>query len=269
MASTPTTTLFDRLRRALRHGPAGDTWQRPSPTRPELERILGGDSELISILFEDSIGDVLDRYFDDERLKDALCGQGVIGTFAGPRDPGTASIHLMHSQGDLDGLGPVWGYVEGGMGRVSFAIAQAALEAGAEIATGVEVAEIAPGEGVRTANGEFIEAPVVVANADPKRTLRMLSAAELPEEFHRRLEAWRVTSPVVKLNVALNRPPTFTAAAGGTVDPYRAMVSLGPTMDEVQAACRRRPRAASPPSASPSSTSSPPTTRRPHPRAAT
>ena len=37
----------------------------------------------------------------------------------------------MHAQGDLLGQGPVWGYVEGGMGRISFAIAQAALEAGA------------------------------------------------------------------------------------------------------------------------------------------
>ena len=41
-------------------------------------------------------------------------------------DPGTASIKLMHYQGDLEGQGPVWGYVEGGMGMVSFAIAEAA-----------------------------------------------------------------------------------------------------------------------------------------------
>ena len=54
----------------------------------------------------------------------------------------------MHHQGDLLGLGSVWGYVEGGMGRVSFAIAQAALQAGAEIAAGVEVGRIVPGEGV-------------------------------------------------------------------------------------------------------------------------
>ena len=83
-------------------------------------------------MFEESIAETLDRYLDDQRLKDALMGQGVIGTNAGPRDPGTASVHLMHHQGNLLGLGPVWGYVEGGMGRISFAIAQAALEAGAD-----------------------------------------------------------------------------------------------------------------------------------------
>ena len=82
----------------------------------------------------------------------------------------------MHHQGDLLGLGSVWGYVEGGMGRVSFAIAEAALEAGAVIAAGVPVAAIEPGEGVALESGEPIRAPVVVCNADPKRTLAMLEA---------------------------------------------------------------------------------------------
>src|SRR5438034_726472 len=82
------------------------------------------------------------------RVVGALFGQGVIGAFAGPEDPGTASVKLMHHQGDLLGLGSVWGYVEGGMGRVSFAIAQAAQDAGAVLAAGVPVARILPGEGI-------------------------------------------------------------------------------------------------------------------------
>ena len=64
---------FHRLRDALRRGPEGDTWHRPSPTRAEIEQLLGGDAELISMLFEESIADVLDRYIDDERLK-TRCG---------------------------------------------------------------------------------------------------------------------------------------------------------------------------------------------------
>ena len=141
--------MFDRLRLALRTGPEGDTWQGDAPTRDQLSKRLGHDPELISVLFEESIADTLDRYVDDQRMKDALYGQGVIGAWAGPRDPGTASIKLMHYQGDLGGQGPLWGYVEGGMGRISFAIAQAARDLGAQLATGVPVAEILPGEGVR------------------------------------------------------------------------------------------------------------------------
>ena len=114
--------------------------------------MLGGSQEMIDLVFEASIADVLDNYISDERLKTALFGQGIIGTWGGPFEPGTASIKLMHYQGDLDGQGPVWGYVEGGMGMCSFAIADAAAEAGAVLACGVPVARIKPGRG-RDARG--------------------------------------------------------------------------------------------------------------------
>jgi phytoene dehydrogenase-like protein len=80
---------------------------------------------------------------------------------------------------------------------------------------------------------------VVVCNADPKRMLAMLDAGPgaggaVPAAYRERLERWDVASPVVKLNAALSRPPTFTAADG--VDPYRAMVSITAGVDSAQAA---------------------------------
>ncbi len=235
--------VVDRARLRLRHGEAGDTWQVPSPSREEIERILG-DEELIGLVFEDSIAELLDRYVDDQRLKDALFSQGLIGTFAGPHDPGTASIRLMHHQGDLEGLGSVWGYVDGGIGRVSFAIAEAALEAGATLAAGVPVARIRPGEGVELSSGEFLRAPVVVANADPKRVLAMLEDSDaVPDDYRERLRLWDVSSPVVKLNVALKRAPTFTQAED--FDHLRAMIAITPGLEAAQeayeAACRGEP----------------------------
>jgi phytoene dehydrogenase-like protein len=231
--------LFERLRRLLRGGPR-DTWVGASPTRDELEKLLGHEDELISVVFEESIAETLDRYVDDERLKHALFGQGVIGAFAGPRDPGTASVRLMHHQGDLLGHGSFWGYVEGGMGRVSFAIAQAALESGATLATGVSVARIAPGEGVQIESGELIRAPIVLSNADPKRTLAMLGADVVPASYRERIEGWRTDSAVVKLNAGLHKLPAFTAAGG--VDAHRAMISITAGLDAAQEAadaCRR------------------------------
>ena len=228
--------VFDRIRRRLRAGPSGDTWQADSPKRAELEAMLGHDSELASIAFEEPIAETLERYVDDERLVDALAPEGLIGTFAGPRDPGTASVHLMHHQGDLNGLGPVWGYVDGGMGMISFAIAEAATEAGAEIAAGVPVARIHPREGVELASGEILAAPVVVCNADPKRLATMLDGSDaVPDAYRERLERWDVQSTVVKLNVALRAVPTFTAA--GELDPYRSMVCVSRGVDGVQDAC--------------------------------
>ncbi|HEY3192799.1 MAG TPA: NAD(P)/FAD-dependent oxidoreductase [Solirubrobacterales bacterium] len=224
---------FDRIRRLLRAGPGGDLWRGPSPSRERIEEILG-DDELISIVFEEPIAESLARYVDDERLVHALFGQGVIGEWAGPRDPGTASVHLMHGMGEVEGHGGSWGYVEGGMGRVSFAIADAAREAGATLAAGVPVARIVPGEGVELESGELIRARRVLSNADPKRMLGMLPADGVPAEYRERLERWEVRSPVVKVNAALNKLPTFTAA--GSVEPHRAMVTVTHGLDAAQEA---------------------------------
>ncbi len=217
--------LFDRLRVALRAA-----WSGPSPSRDELVTLAGEDA---SVVFEDSVADVLARHVEDPDLQAALCGQGVIGTMAGPRDPGTAAIHLMHSMGEVEGVGGAWGYVEGGMGRVSAALAAAATEAGAVLAVDAPVASVLPGEGVVLESGERILGRAVVSNADPKRLLAML--ADAPAAFADRVAAWRTDSPVVKLNALLGRLPAWTAAAEGE-RPERAMISITAGLDGMQAA---------------------------------
>jgi len=227
--------LFDRIRDLLRSGDGGDTWRSASPDRATVERLLGDDEELISVVFEDSIAALLDRYVDDRRLRDAIGCQGTIGTFAGPKDPGTAAVRLMHHQGDLLGLGSVWGYVEGGLGRASFAIADAAIDAGAVLTAGLPVAAIEPGEGVVLESGERINARVVICNADPKRLVALLDAgsAEVPACYRERLEGWDVSSPVMKLNVALNRFPSFPVAPEG-LRPELAQVTITDGIDAAQ-----------------------------------
>jgi phytoene dehydrogenase-like protein len=244
-------TLFGRLRRALRgaYTEETDTWLGPAPGRGELERRLGHDPELIEILFDTPIADVIERHVGDERLRTALHGQGIIGTFAGPRDAGTAAVHAMHSLGTLEGRPGAWGYVEGGMGRVSLALAEAATEAGAVILTDAPVAAIIAGESAGPAvvleGGDVIRAKAVVSNADPKRTLALCQAGggDAPAGFGAfadKIAGWRSESPVVKLNCALGRLPTFTAAARAGYEgppPYRAMVTVSTGTDATQAAC--------------------------------
>ena len=225
--------LFERIRRKLRAADR-DTWVGESPSRPELIDLLDGDPEEIEVVFEASIADVVERYVSDERLRTALHGQGIIGTYAGPRDPGTAAVHLMHASGTLEGMPGAWGYVEGGMGRVSFLLADAAIEAGAAVAAGVEVSEVLPGEGVVLQGGDVIRAPVVVSNADPKRTIA-LCAEGVPAAFRSRVESWRSESPVLKLNCALSRLPHFPQEKDGVV-PHQAMVTISSGIDQTQAA---------------------------------
>jgi phytoene dehydrogenase-like protein len=233
--------LFTRIRRALRDPRSErDTWLGDAPTRDEIEARLGRDPEAIDALFHASIADVVEHHVRDERLRTALHGQGIIGTYAGPRDAGTAGIHAHHSLGILDGMEGGWGYVDGGMGRVSFAIADAAQEAGAIIATGVPVTGIVPGEGVMLEGGERIRAAAVISNADPKRSLALCTEG-VPDAFRARVDAWRTDSPVLKVNCGLTRLPRFTARADDVI-PHRAMVTISTGLDDTQAACEESRR---------------------------
>ncbi|HZP29547.1 MAG TPA: NAD(P)/FAD-dependent oxidoreductase [Acidimicrobiia bacterium] len=227
--------LFVRIRERLRRGPLGDTWLGDAPDRAALEELFADDGEALEVVLHAPIADVVERHVRDERLRTALHGQGVIGTFAGPRDPGTAWIHAHHRLGLLGG----WGYVEGGMGRVSSCLADAARDAGAVVVAGVEVAAVEPGAGVRLGGGELVRARAVVSNADPVRTLALVDAGggEVDAGFRERVRGWRCASPVVKVNCALDRLPTFLAAPDGPDHVYRAQVEIGRGIDATQAAC--------------------------------
>ena len=225
--------LFDRIRRKLREGDR-DTWMGDAPDQTQLEETLAGDKEALEVVFDASIADVVEQHVRDERIRAALHGQGIIGTYAGPRDPGTAAVHLMHASGSLEGLPGAWGYVEGGMGRVSFLLADAAIEAGAVVAAGTEVAAFVPGEGVTLEAGELIRADVVISNADPKRTLALCSDG-VPPSFRARVDSWRCESPVLKVNCGLSRLPAFPQADPGVV-PHRAMVTISTGIDATQGA---------------------------------
>jgi phytoene dehydrogenase-like protein len=208
----------DRLRDTLRPDSADDVWIGRAPTREALERRLAGDAEARGLLFEWSMVEMVERFLADERLQLAYLGQGVIGTNASPHDPGTASVLYHHASGRMDGLPGTWGYVEGGMGMVSFLLCDIAREAGATVATGTPVARIVPGEGVELASGERIAAPVVVSNADPRRTLGLLDGRADPA-WADRVRAIPSDGVTVKVNMTLTELPNFTARPG-TREPH-------------------------------------------------
>ncbi|MDP9298240.1 MAG: NAD(P)/FAD-dependent oxidoreductase [Actinomycetota bacterium] len=164
-----------------------------------------------------SIVDLLDRFFESDQVKTVMALDGLIGTWAGPHEPGTAYVMAHHSIGDVgDGQLGSWGVPEGGMGAVADAIAASARSFGAEIRTDARVTRILTRNGsvrgVALEGGEEILAPIVVAATHPKITfLEQLDRDELPSEFVRDIESWRTRSGVVKINCALDRAPVFTA----------------------------------------------------------
>jgi phytoene dehydrogenase-like protein len=217
--------LMGRTRRALRPLDERDIWLGDAPTRADIEARLAGDEEALAMMFEWSMADMLDHFLQDERLHLAYLGQGVIGTNASPFDKGTAYIRFHHNCGQIDpNLPGTWGYVEGGMGRVSFLISDAAREAGALIATGVPVAQILPGEGVLLEGGERLLAPVVICNADPRVALRLLGGAA-DAGWSAQVESIPMEGCTVKVNMALGEPPNFLSRPGLDGEHHRAQMN--------------------------------------------
>jgi phytoene dehydrogenase-like protein len=210
--------LIRRTRDRLRPANPNDFWIGEPPTREQIEKRLGKDKEAYKLLFEWSMAEMVEHYLTDERLQAGYLGQGVIGTNASPFDAGTASIRFHHSSGRLGGLPGMWGYVKGGMGMVSFYIADAAAKAGATIASGVPVAAILPEEGVQLESGEMIHAPVVIANADPRTALRLLGEHADPV-WRAKVAGVPMRGCTVKLNVWLAELPNFRARPG-TLEPH-------------------------------------------------
>ncbi len=224
-----------RLRDALRPADyARDLWIGDAPGPGVIEERLAGDAEARCLLYEWSMAEFVARYISDERLQSAYLGQGVIGTDASPFDAGTASIRFHHSSGRLGGMPGMWGYVRGGMGMVSFYLCDAAREAGATIATGVQVARILPGEGVMLEAGERIFAPVVISNADPVRTLRMLDTAA-EAAWSAKVRSIPIEGCTVKLNVLLRELPDFTARPGTNEPQHYGQINAPMTHGEWRA----------------------------------
>src|SRR6204780_5623437 len=173
-----------------------------------------------------SIADLLDDWFESPQVKGALAVNGVIGTWAGPYEPGTAYVMAHHSIGDVgDGHLGNWGFQEGGMGAVSAAIERAARSHGAEIRTGARVARVLVDGGRVTGvvldNGDEIRAKVVVSTLHPKTAfLEHVGKENLPEDFATDIEHWKSRSGVVKINLALGELPDFTADPGSNLQEH-------------------------------------------------
>src|SRR5262245_62225154 len=89
-----------------------------------------------------SSADFLYELFETELLKATMSASGIIGTFMGPRSPGTAYVLLHHYMGELDGAFRSWGFARGGTGSISRVIADSARHYGAEIRTQAPVDQV-------------------------------------------------------------------------------------------------------------------------------
>jgi phytoene dehydrogenase-like protein len=187
-----------------------------------------------------SSADFLDEWFETECLKATMSASGIIGTFLGPRSPGTAYVLMHHYMGEIDGNFRSWGFQRGGMGGVSDAIAKAAQSFGAEIRLEAPVQEVivkdGKAKGVALKDGEEVYADIVATSLDPKLSfLKLVDQKHLPDDFIQQIKNYKIRGSSGKVNLALGELPNFTCMPGE--GPHlRGAVSISPNIDYLERA---------------------------------
>jgi phytoene dehydrogenase-like protein len=197
-------------------------------------RTVGEVTRLLTM----SVADLLDRFFESEQVKAVMAIDGLIGTWAGPFEPGTAYVMAHHEIGDVgDGTLGSWGVPVGGMGAVAAAIERSAVAFGAEIRTSAPVERVlirgGKARGVALQGGEELAAPIVVTACHPKITfLRQIDPGELPGEFVEDIERWHTRSGVVKINCAISRLPKLAGEPDWT--DFSGGFEIAPSLDQLE-----------------------------------
>jgi phytoene dehydrogenase-like protein len=187
-----------------------------------------------------SSADYLDEWYEFDPLKATKSASGIIGTFLGPRSPGTAYVLLHHYMGEIDGAFRAWGFQKGGTGGVSAAIASAARAHGAELRTDAPVERVITRNGkvtgVALADGTEVAAPIVISALDPRRTfLQLIDPNELPDDLLTGVRQFKFRGSSAKVNLALAGLPEFSCLPGR--GPHlRGAISISPSLEYLERA---------------------------------
>ena len=183
--------------------------------------VVGMSTDEIRILHDyatKSEGDILDRHFTGDLAKAMFGFDGIVGNFASPYSAGTAYVLLHHLFGEAAGVAGAWGHAIGGMGAISQAMARAAREAGVDIVLNSPVDEVIVEKGRAVgviSGGKAWRSDTVIANVNPRLLFEKLvpsGAVSVQAEGH--FKRWACESATFRMNVALDRLPSFTVLPG-------------------------------------------------------
>lgn len=228
--------------------PVGKSWRNLRESAGLLWRYrrIGRNLYRMVDLLTMSAYDYLREWFEDDRIIAVLAYYASIGTFAGPKTPGSAYVIMHHVMGEHEGAGG-WGFVKGGMGAITQALAGYGRTVGVQIRTGAPVRQISVtgnrAQEVITESGDIYRARVVVSNASAKTLyLDMLNEADVPPDVLREIRGYRTFSTAFKMNIACERPPQYRildkvhrdAALGGFS--YPTYAHIAPDVDYLERA---------------------------------
>ncbi|MCX6058154.1 MAG: NAD(P)/FAD-dependent oxidoreductase [Chloroflexi bacterium] len=167
-------------------------------------RMLGGKNMMRIIRGIPMTADeFVDEWFESDIVKAAVASLGLHGFTLGAFGAGTGYT-LMHNWANRGGMSHV--SVQGGIGKISEALAGAVRLLGGEIRTNAEVKKVVikdmRASGVVLSNGEEISSGNVISAADPKHTfLSLVGAMELPPEFVWNVQSIKMRGSVAKVHL--------------------------------------------------------------------
>ncbi len=190
-----------------------------------------------------AVADLAAEWFETEALRAIVAARGIFGANAGPWSAGTSAAVLLQAAIDGSAIGSTV-FVKGGMGALTQSLAKAVTDAGGEIRTDSEVANIRIENdrvsGVVLSSGVELPAWTAISSADPGVTfLELLAYGVLDPSFRNRIQNYRASGTVAKVHLALSALPKFTGIEckdGNCVEKLSGRIHVGPDIDYLERA---------------------------------
>lgn len=196
--------------------------------------------QLIDVLTQ-SAYDYLSAWFENDIIKAVIAYYASVGNCASPRTPGTAYVVMHQIIGEHAGAGG-WGFIRGGMGGITQAIARSGARHGMEVITNAPVAEILVSAGravgVRLEDGRDFQADVVASNATAGILFkRLLGPAHVPADVLADIDRYRTHSSSFKMNIAAEAAPRYRAFDAAKLGfAYPSFTHIAPGIDYLERA---------------------------------
>lgn len=193
------------------------------------------ERELFDEFMVSSAEDLLRGYIQSDRLRGFMMFMGLVSTWGSPTTKGTAYVYGYHALGEFEGNFGRYGLPAGGMGMISEAMARGLRAHGGEVRTGAPVERILVEEGkavgVRLVSGEELRAPMVVSNADPKRSLvGLLPEGALAPSTHDAARRIDQRGSMARIHLLVDALPDYVGFKPGLPGPqHQGLAILGPT----------------------------------------
>jgi all-trans-retinol 13,14-reductase len=173
----------------------------PPAGREPLQRVLGKPWS------QCTLGAVMDAVEASDRLRHVLASQ--CGTYAAPPSKASVGIHAMVTDSYMRGAY----FVRGGARPLVEGLVRVIEEGGGEVRLRSKVKRImvesGKAVGVEPAKGEQLRAPIVVSNADAKRTfLEMVGEEHLSPALAQRVKDYRMALPLFVIYMAMEVDPS-------------------------------------------------------------